>query len=68
MDDNFLLNISYSKIKRVKRLILEKLEGSFIDDFKKLEAYAQELRDSNPGSDMVINISNDALEQGKRIC
>ncbi|XP_019246323.1 PREDICTED: uncharacterized protein LOC109225975 [Nicotiana attenuata] len=32
----------------------------------RLEAYAQELRDSNPGSDVVINISKDALAEGKR--
>ncbi|PHT89553.1 hypothetical protein T459_04666 [Capsicum annuum] len=62
--DRFSLNVSYTKMKRVKRIILEKLEGSFIDDFNKLEAYAQELRDTNFGSDVVINISKDALKQG----
>ncbi|KAF3663166.1 hypothetical protein FXO38_10770 [Capsicum annuum] len=50
-------------MKRVKRIILEKLDGSFIDDFSKLKAYSQELWDTNPGSDVVINISKDALEQ-----
>ncbi|PHT46519.1 SNF1-related protein kinase regulatory subunit beta-3 [Capsicum baccatum] len=64
VDDKFSLNVSYTKMKRVKRIILEKLDGSFIDDFNKLEAYAQELRDTNPESDVVINISKDALEQG----
>ncbi|KAK6777946.1 hypothetical protein RDI58_024664 [Solanum bulbocastanum] len=54
-------------MKRVKKLVLEKLEGSFIDDFNRLEAYAQELRDSNPGTDVVINISKNALTEGKRI-
>lgn len=39
--------------------------GSFIDNFNKLEALAQEMRDSNPNSDVVINISKDDLEQGK---
>ncbi|KAM3202958.1 hypothetical protein P3L10_030584 [Capsicum annuum] len=63
VDDRFSLNVSYTKMKRVKRIILDKLEGSFIDDFNKLEAYAQELRDNNFGSDMVIKISKDALEQ-----
>ncbi|KAM3265103.1 hypothetical protein P3L10_002097 [Capsicum annuum] len=60
--DRFLLNVSYTKMKRVNIIILEKLEGSFIDDFNKLKAYAQELRDTNFGSDVVINISKDALE------
>ena len=44
LDDNFNLNVSYSKMMRVKRLVLEKLEGSYIDEFNKLEGYAQELR------------------------
>ena len=61
VDDNFRLNISYSKMKRVKRLVLEKLDGSYVDDFNKLEGYAQELRDSNPGTDVIINISKEAL-------
>ncbi|XP_019256297.1 PREDICTED: uncharacterized protein LOC109234687 [Nicotiana attenuata] len=60
------LNVSRSKLKRAKNLVLQKLEGSFIDDYNKLEAYCQELRLSNPGSDVVINISKDALAEGKR--
>uniref|UniRef100_A0A3Q7EWS2 Uncharacterized protein n=1 Tax=Solanum lycopersicum TaxID=4081 RepID=A0A3Q7EWS2_SOLLC len=53
-------------MKRDKRLVLEKLEGSYIDEFNKLEGYAQELKNSNPGTDVIINISREALEQGKR--
>ncbi|KAK4360400.1 hypothetical protein RND71_019352 [Anisodus tanguticus] len=63
LDDQFSLNISASKMKRVKRLVLEKFEGSFIDDFNRLKAYTQELRNSNPDTDLVINISKEALEQ-----
>ncbi|XP_069152833.1 uncharacterized protein [Solanum lycopersicum] len=67
VDDKFKLNISYSKMKRVKRLVLEKLDGSYVDDFNKLEGYAQELRDNNPGTDVIINISKEALlEHGLR--
>jgi len=67
VDDNFRLNISYSKMKRVKRLVLEKLDGSYVDDFNKLEGYAQELRDSKPDTDVIINISKEALlEHGQR--
>ncbi|KAH0748293.1 hypothetical protein KY290_027525 [Solanum tuberosum] len=67
VDDNFRLNISYSKMKRVKRLVLEKLDGSYVDDFNKFEGYAQELRDSNPGTDVIINICKEALlEHGQR--
>ncbi|XP_009802064.1 uncharacterized protein [Nicotiana sylvestris] len=62
----FNINVSHSKYKRAKRMILEKMEGSFADDYNKLEASANELRSSNPGIDMVINISKDALSEGKR--
>ncbi|KAM3359475.1 hypothetical protein P3S68_019185 [Capsicum galapagoense] len=66
--DTFKLNVSYSTVKRVKRLVLEKFEGSYIDEFNKLEAYAQELRESNPDTDtdVIINISKESLDQGKR--
>ncbi|KAF3625261.1 putative protein phosphatase 2C 6-like [Capsicum annuum] len=63
MDNRFSLNVSYTKMKRVNRIILENMEGRFINDFNKLESYAQELRDTNFGSDVVVNISKDALEQ-----
>ncbi|KAF3678224.1 hypothetical protein FXO37_04494 [Capsicum annuum] len=66
LSDMLKLNVSYSTMKRVKRLILEKLEGSYIDEFNKLEAYAQELRESNPATDVIINLSKEALNQGKR--
>jgi len=45
---------------------LEKLEGSYLDDYNRFEAYAQELRESNLDSDVVINISEEALAKGKR--
>ncbi|XP_075103539.1 uncharacterized protein LOC142178109 [Nicotiana tabacum] len=48
-------------------MILETLDGSFVDEYNKLDTYAIELRESNPCSDVVINISKNALENGKRI-
>ncbi|KAH0706388.1 hypothetical protein KY285_010890 [Solanum tuberosum] len=66
LENDLKLNVCQSKLKRAKRMALEKLEGSFIDDYNKLEAYAQELKQSNPGSDVLINISKDALAEGKR--
>ncbi|XP_070034423.1 uncharacterized protein [Nicotiana tomentosiformis] len=62
----FELNMSHGKCKRTKRMILETLDGSFTDEYNKLDAYTIELRESNPGSDVMINISNNALENGKR--
>ncbi|WMV19855.1 hypothetical protein MTR67_013240 [Solanum verrucosum] len=66
LKERFDVNVSHGKCKRAKRLILEKLEGSFADDYNRLEAYANELRSSNLGSDVIINISKDALANGKR--
>ena len=63
--ERFHVNVSHGKCKRLKRLTLEKLGGSFIDDYNRLEAYANERRSSNPGSDVIINISKDALANGK---
>ncbi|XP_075083235.1 uncharacterized protein LOC142166987 [Nicotiana tabacum] len=62
----FNINVIHSKCKRAKRMILEKMEDSFADAYNKLEGYANELRSSNLGTDVVINISNDALSEGKR--
>ncbi|KAK4370019.1 hypothetical protein RND71_009494 [Anisodus tanguticus] len=47
LEFDFRLNVSQSKLKRAKNMILEKLEGSFVDDYNKLEAYGQEIRQSN---------------------
>ncbi|XP_060189316.1 uncharacterized protein LOC132618265 [Lycium barbarum] len=66
LENLFELNVSQAKLKRAKGLALLKLEGSFLDDYNKLEAYGQELRQSNPGTDVVINISRGAPEEGKR--
>lgn len=56
-------------MKRINKFILETLENSYIDDFNRLEAYSQELRNSNSGTNVVIKISKDALAEGKKeIC
>ncbi|KAH0725569.1 hypothetical protein KY284_001434 [Solanum tuberosum] len=45
-------------------MALQKLQKSFLDDYNRIEAYANELRLSNFDSDIVINSSKDGLEQG----
>ncbi|XP_075106917.1 uncharacterized protein LOC142179923 [Nicotiana tabacum] len=65
LKNTFNVNVSYGKCKRAKRLILEKLDGSFTYDYNRLEAYANDLRVSNSCSDIVINLSKDAPVQGK---
>ena len=66
LENDIKLNVCQSKLKRAKRMTLEKLEGSFIDDYNNLEDYTQEIKQSNPVSDVLINISKDALMEGKR--
>ncbi|XP_016508009.2 uncharacterized protein LOC107825647 [Nicotiana tabacum] len=62
----FELNVSHGKCKWAKRMVLESLDGSFSDEYNKLEVYANELRESNPGSDVVVTLSKSALEEGRR--
>ncbi|XP_019263126.1 PREDICTED: uncharacterized protein LOC109240902 [Nicotiana attenuata] len=66
LENTFQMNVSKSKLKRAKRLVLERLEGSFRDEYNKLEAYGQEIRHTNPETGFVINLSKDSLEEGKR--
>ncbi|KAM3360123.1 hypothetical protein P3S68_019835 [Capsicum galapagoense] len=66
LEKDFTLNVCQSKLKMAKHMILKKLEGNFIDEYNNLEAYAQEIKRSNPESDVVINISKDAFAEEKR--
>ncbi|XP_028784393.1 uncharacterized protein LOC114740415 [Neltuma alba] len=61
------VNVSLHKCKRAKRMIMQEMEGSFTDEFGRLEAYCNEVRSSNPGSDVSVELSREALEQGRRV-
>ncbi|XP_028793439.1 uncharacterized protein LOC114749123 [Neltuma alba] len=61
------VHMSLHKCKRAKKRIIQHMDGSFVDEFSKLEAYYNELKVSDPGSDISVEISNEALEQGKRV-
>ncbi|OIT34629.1 hypothetical protein A4A49_52699 [Nicotiana attenuata] len=61
--DRLKMNVSDSKLKKVKRIVLEKLVDNYLDEYNKLEAYAQELRESNPVTDVVIQISKNAMKK-----
>ncbi|KAH0633855.1 hypothetical protein KY284_036641 [Solanum tuberosum] len=50
----FNINAHFEKCKRAKRMFLEDMEGSFCDDYKKLVGYANALKESNPGTDVVL--------------
>ncbi|KAH0741474.1 hypothetical protein KY290_034517 [Solanum tuberosum] len=64
--DNFNLNTNDSRLKRAKRIALQKMQDNFLDEYNRLETYANEIIMTNPSSDVVINLSKDAMEQGKR--
>ncbi|KAK4269207.1 hypothetical protein QN277_022395 [Acacia crassicarpa] len=59
--------VSRYKCKRAKRMIMEVMDGGFADEYKKLEAYCNELKVSNPGSDVSVELSGEALDQGRRV-
>ncbi|KAK4253629.1 hypothetical protein QN277_010277 [Acacia crassicarpa] len=61
------VNVSVYKCKRAKKLIMDEMEGGFRDEFANLEAYCNELRLSNPGSDVCVEVSREGLEHGRRI-
>lgn len=66
LEEKLKINVSDSKLKKVKRIVLEKLVDNNLDEYNKLEAYAQELRKINLVTDVVIQISKNAMEEGKR--
>uniref|UniRef100_M1DRI1 Uncharacterized protein n=1 Tax=Solanum tuberosum TaxID=4113 RepID=M1DRI1_SOLTU len=43
-------------------MFLEDMEGSFCDDYKKLAGYANALKGSNPGTDVVLKFNQDSEE------
>ncbi|KAK4281176.1 hypothetical protein QN277_012700 [Acacia crassicarpa] len=61
------VNVSVHKCKRAKRMIMEEMEGGFRDEFANLEAYCNELKLSNPSSDVCVEVSEEGLEHGRRI-
>ncbi|KAK4257633.1 hypothetical protein QN277_007196 [Acacia crassicarpa] len=61
------VNVSVFKCKRAKKLIMDEMEGSFRDEFANLEAYWNELKLSNPGSDVCVEVSQEGLEHGRKI-
>ncbi|KAK4267929.1 hypothetical protein QN277_024647 [Acacia crassicarpa] len=60
------LCVSRYKCKRAKRVIREVMERGFVDEFAKLEAYCNELKQSNSRSDVSVELSRETLEQGRR--
>ncbi|KAK6780528.1 hypothetical protein RDI58_022712 [Solanum bulbocastanum] len=63
LKDQFNLTVCSSKLKRAKRMTLQKVQEIFLGDYNQIEAYANEHRLSNLGNDIVINLSKDGLKQ-----
>ncbi|KAK4260664.1 hypothetical protein QN277_003750 [Acacia crassicarpa] len=66
-EEELMVSVSLFKCKRARRLIMEGMEGSYIDEFNHLESYCNELKRSNPGSDVSLELSKEALENGNRV-
>ncbi|KAG5601603.1 hypothetical protein H5410_032973 [Solanum commersonii] len=55
-----------SKLQNNPQVALQKLQGSFLDDFNKIEAYANELRIHNFDSDIFVEEEQEATLKKKR--
>ena len=53
------VSVSIHKCKRAKRKIRHEMEGSFKDEFAKLEGYCKQMMRDDPGSDVVLSIDDD---------
>ena len=61
------VSVSLHKCKRAKKIIMGNLDGSYVDDFSKLEAYCNELRLSDPGTDAWVQLSQEELAKKRRV-
>lgn len=64
---NFKLHVTYQKCKRAKKMVMQELNGSYKSQFGYLEAYAEALKRSNPGTKAEIELCKEGLKEGKRI-
>ena len=61
------VHVSIHKCKRAKRIITQELDGSYDDEYTKLDAFCEELRASNPGTDAWTEVSWEEIEEeGKK--
>ena len=64
----FKLSLSRYKCKCAKREILQEMHGSHKDEYNKLQAYINEIITSDPGTDVCLQVSQEALDKdGTRV-
>ena len=59
--------VGYSKCKRARRTVLDAYYEAFTIEYSELEAYADELLRSNPGSTVKVELCKDELSKGMRV-
>ncbi|XP_050238098.1 uncharacterized protein LOC126687582 [Mercurialis annua] len=61
------VKVSHIMCKRAKRIIKQRLYGSYVKEFECLEAYATALKRSNSRSSVEIELCRDNLRVGRRV-
>ncbi|XP_052622742.1 uncharacterized protein LOC128128018 [Lactuca sativa] len=63
--ENFGIDVSMGQCRRAKKYAIELIEGTLVDHYAKLWSYGEEIRRSNPGSTVKINVN--AMPDGELI-
>ncbi|KAK4280065.1 hypothetical protein QN277_011740 [Acacia crassicarpa] len=63
-EEELMVSVSLFKCKRARRLIVEGMEGSYIDEFNHLESYCNESKRSNPVFSRLYVCFNAAKQTG----
>ncbi|XP_057801530.1 uncharacterized protein LOC131016805 [Salvia miltiorrhiza] len=65
--EHLKLHVSLHKCKRAKRDIITNLEGSYKEEFNRLCAYIEKVKEVMPGTKMELGLSAEQLENNKRV-
>ncbi|XP_050229266.1 uncharacterized protein LOC126678406 isoform X2 [Mercurialis annua] len=67
LKEEYRVNVSQGICKRAKRKVLTDINSNYITEFARLDAYAGELRRTNPGSKVEVELCPIRLRDGKRV-
>ncbi|XP_057789503.1 U3 small nucleolar RNA-associated protein 25-like [Salvia miltiorrhiza] len=65
--DHLKLHVNLAKCKRAKKKIICNLEGSYKEEFSRLCAYIEKVKECMPGSRLELQLSTEQLQAGKRV-